>query len=102
MMLLNGWELDVLEEATEGREADVLIPFGSSNGGPFIVFFFLLFFLFLSSFGLTQRASKLMNERQMLGVWDLVQCKDAAVWDGWVQKKGTGPGDGGEWGWGYK
>lgn len=39
-------------------------------------------FLFLSSFGLTQGASKLMNERQMLGVRDLVQCKDAAVWDG--------------------
>lgn len=23
-----------------------------------------------------------MNERQMLGVRDLVECKDAAVWDG--------------------
>lgn len=44
MMLLNGWELDVLEEATEGREADVLILFGSSNGGPFIVFFSFFFF----------------------------------------------------------
>lgn len=44
VMLLNGRELDVLEEATEGREADVLIPFGSSNGGPFIVFFLPFFF----------------------------------------------------------
>lgn len=55
-------------------------------------------FLFLSSFGLTQGASKLMNERQMLGVRDLVQCKDAAVWDGWMgwvgAEKGTGPRDG--------
>lgn len=29
-------ELDVPEEATEGREADVLIPFGSSNGVPLL------------------------------------------------------------------
>lgn len=62
--------------------------------GSFIVFPPFLF-LFLSSFGLTQGASKLMKERQMLGVRDLLQCKDAAVWDGWVgAEKGTGPRDG--------
>lgn len=42
------WELDVPEEVTEGREADVLIPFGSSNGVPLLFpppSFFVPFFL---------------------------------------------------------
>lgn len=46
-MMLNGWELDVLEETTEGREADVLILSVPAMGVPLLFFFSFFFCSFL-------------------------------------------------------